>query len=92
MSEAHQQALRTLDITCSMSRTGDGYDNAAMEEFFRSLKHGWTKHEQFGTTAAARMSVFKYIETFYNTERTHEALGYISPNQFEGERASARAA
>jgi putative transposase len=81
-----------LGIMCSMSRTGDGYDNAAMKRFFWSLKHEWTKHVKFDATAATRMSVFKYIENFWNTERTHEALGYLSPNQFEGERASARAA
>jgi putative transposase len=91
-SDAYQQTLRTLGIRCSMSRTGDCYDNAAMERFFWSLKHEWTKHEKFDTTAAARLSVFKYIETFYNTERTHEALGYLSPNQFEAERAPAQAA
>ena len=64
-SDAYQHTLRTLGITCSMSRTGNCYDNAAMERFFWSLKHEWTKHEKFDTPAAARLSVFKYIETFY---------------------------
>lgn len=91
-SDAYQQTLRTLGITCSMSRTGNCYDNAAMERFFWSLKHEWTKHDTFHTLAAARLSVFKYIELFYNTERLHQALDYQSPNQFEAERAPAQAA
>lgn len=91
-SDAYQHTLRTLGITCSMSRTGNCYDNAAMERFFWSLKHEWTKHEKFDTPAAARLSVFKYIETFYNTERLHQALGYQSPTQFEADHAPAQAA
>ena len=46
-----------------MSRSGSCYDNAVMERFFWSLKHEWTKHEHFENLAAARLSVFKYIET-----------------------------
>ena len=91
-SDAYQRTLRTLGITCSMSRTGNCYDNAAMERFFWSLKHEWTKHDTFNTLVAARLSVFKYIELFYNTERLHQALDYQSPNQFEAEHAPAQAA
>jgi putative transposase len=91
-SDAYQRTLRTLGIECSMSRTGDCYDNAVMERFFWSLKHEWTNHETFGNLADARLSVFKYIETFYNTERIHQALGYQSPNQYEADRAPATAA
>jgi putative transposase len=91
-SDAYQRTLRTLGITCSMSRTANCYDNAAMERFFWSLKHEWTKHEQFDSQAAARLSVFKYIETFYNTERLHQALGYQTPNQVEAEHAPGQAA
>jgi putative transposase len=91
-SDAYQQTLKLLGIECSMSRTGDCYDNAAMERFFWSLKHEWTKHEHFENLAAARLSVFKYIETFYNTERLHQTLGYKSPNQFETDHAPVIAA
>jgi putative transposase len=91
-SDAYQHILRTLGIECSMSRTGDCYDNAAMERFFWSLKHEWTKHDHFENLAAARLSVFKYIETFYNTERLHQTLGYKSPNQFEADHAPVIAA
>jgi len=91
-SEAYQQTLKTLGIECSMSRRGSCYDNAVMERFFWSLKHEWTKHEEFENLAAARLSVFKYIETFYNHERLHQALGYKSPDKFEAEYAPVVAA
>jgi len=75
-----------------MSRTGCCYDNAAMERFFWSLKHEWTNHETFGSLEEARLSVFKYIETFYNPKRLHQTLGYLSPDQYEAEHAPAAAA
>ena len=91
-STAYQQTLRTLGIECSMSRTGNCWDNAAMERFFWSLKHEWTKHDSFDDLDAARLSVFKYIETFYNPVRLHQTLGYLSPDQYEAENAPATAA
>ena len=91
-SDAYKQTLRTLGIECSMSRTGECYDNAVAERFFWSLKHEWTNHETFVDLQAARLSVFKYIETFYNTERLHQTLGYKSPNQFEADHAPVIAA
>lgn len=91
-SDAYQQTLRTLGIECSMSRTGDCYDNAVMERFFWSLKHEWTNHDTFDNLAEARLSVFKYIETFYNTERLHQTLGYKTPAQYEADHAPATAA
>ena len=91
-SDAYQQTLRALGIECSMSRTGNCYDNAVAERFFWSLKHEWTKHEDFENLEAARLSVFKYIETFYNTRRLHQTLGYKSPEKFEAEYAPVVAA
>ncbi len=91
-SDAYQQTLQTLGIQCSMSRTGCCYDNAVMEQFFWSLKHEWTHHENFQNLADARLSVFRYIETSYNSERLHQTLDYLSPNQFEAEHAPAAAA
>ena len=91
-SDAYQQTLRALGIECSMSRTGNCYDNAVAERFFWSLKHEWTKHEEFADLEAARLSVFKYIETFYNTVRLHQSLGYKSPEKFETEYAPVLAA
>ncbi len=91
-SDAYQQTLRALGIECSMSRRGDCYDNAVAERFFWSLKHEWTKHETFADLEAARLSVFKYVETFYNPVRLHQTLGYQSPDQFEAEYAPVLAA
>ena len=91
-SEAYQWTLEMLGVACSMSRRGSCYDNAVMERFFWSLKHEWTKHEHFENLATARWSVFKYIETFYNTERLHQTLGYKSPDKFEAEYAPVVAA
>ncbi len=82
-SDSYQRSLKTLGITCSMSRTGCCYDNAVMERFFWSLKHEWTKHEEYADLKEARLSVFRYIETFYNSTRLHQTLNYQSPNQFE---------
>ena len=91
-SDAFQELLSTMGITCSMSRTGCCYDNAVAERFFWSLKHEWTKFESFADLQEARWSVFKYIETFYNSERIHQTLNYQTPNQFEESHAAACAA
>jgi putative transposase len=91
-SELYQGTLRCLGIECSMSRRGCCYDNAVMERFFWSLKHEWTHHHEYRDLNDARWSVFQYIESFYNTVRIHETLGYISPNQYEAEHASVTAA
>jgi len=91
-SDLYQKTLRTLGIECSMSRTGCCYDNAAMERFFWSLKYEWTNHETFASLEEARLSVFKYIETFYNPKRLHQTLGYLSPDQYEAEHTPAAAA
>ena len=54
-----------------------------MERFFWSLKHEWTNHERFDNLEDARLSVFKYIETFYNPLRLHQTLDYVSPDEYE---------
>ena len=91
-SDAYQQLLRVMGIECSMSRTGCCYDNAVMERFFWSLKHEWTNHETYANLEDVRVSVFRYIETFYNSVRLHQTLGYLSPNTYEAEHAPAQAA
>jgi len=82
-SDEYQSQLRTMNITCSMSRTACCYDNAVMERFFWSLKHEWTKFETFENIQQVKASVFKYIETFYNSNRIHQALEYQTPDKFE---------
>jgi len=88
-SDDYRKTLATLGITCSMSRTGCCYDNAAMERFFWSLKHEWTGHTSLADLHDARTSVFQYIELFYNRKRIHQALGYVSPEQYEADHAPA---
>jgi len=91
-SSDYQKTLETLGIECSMSRTGDCYDNAVAERFFWSLKHEWTKHHEYADLEATRQSMFKYIDIFYNRQRLHQSLGYKTPEQFEAEYAPAVAA
>lgn len=82
-SKAFQELLRDYNISCSMSRKANCWDNAMMESFFATLKKERTHHELYETREAARQSVFEYIEFFYNTRRRHSALGYLSPVQYE---------
>lgn len=82
-SDAYQKALGMLRMQASMSRVGCCYDNAVCERFFWSLKHEWTTRETLSNLEAARASVFKYIHTFYNSQRKHQTLGYTSPDQYE---------
>jgi putative transposase len=91
-SDAYQQPLKLLGITCSRSRRGCCHDNAVMERFYWSLKREWTNHEQFANLEEARLSVFRYIETFYNPVRLHETLNYLSPDTYEAENVPAVAA
>lgn len=65
----YQQLLSEHKITCSMSGTGNCYDNAAMESFFHSLKTEWVHHYRYETRDVARCSIFEYIEVFYNRQR-----------------------
>ncbi len=80
-SEDYQDVLEANAITCSMSRRGDCYDNAAMESWFGTLKT--ELGESFDSHADAKRKLFDYIEVFYNQRRRHSSLGYISPAQFE---------
>ena len=70
-------------IDASMSRKGNCYDNAVKESFFHTLKTELVHHEHYRTRDEARASVFDYIETFYNRQRLHSTLGYMSPVDFE---------
>lgn len=82
-SGAYRGLLSRRGIECSMSRKGNCWDNAVMESFFATLKKELIQHEDYETRAAARSSIFEYIEVFYNRERLHSTLGYLSPEQFE---------
>ena len=82
-SDRFQRLLLELGITCSMSRAGDVWDNSAMESFFKSLKTERTDRRVYGSRAEAKADVFDYIERFYNGQRRHSTLGYLSPAKFE---------
>jgi putative transposase len=82
-SEAFQRLLHDLGVTCSMSRSGNVWDNAVMESFFSTLKTERTNRRHYATRNAARADVFDYIERFYNPIRRHSTLGNLSPIAFE---------
>jgi putative transposase len=82
-SEQFQRLLADNGVTCSMSRSGNVWDNAAMESFFASLKTERTVCKTYRTRDQARADVFDYIERFYNAVRRHSTLGYLSPIEFE---------
>lgn len=79
----YQEALKAYGIDCSMSRKGNCWDNAVMESFFSRLKVELVYAEKFKTVEEAQSEIFQYIEIFYNRQRRHSSLGYISPHEFE---------
>jgi putative transposase len=80
-SEDYQRRLEAHGITCSMSRTGDCYDNAVMEAFFSTVKIELA--DRFESGGHAKRELFEYIEVFYNQRRRHSTIGYVSPAVFE---------
>jgi transposase InsO family protein len=82
-AEAYRQTLATSEITPSMSRKGNCWDNAPMESFFHTLKTERVHHRVYATRDQARRDLFQYIEGFYNPRRLHSALGYLSPEEME---------
>lgn len=78
----YQALLAQQHITVSMSGVGNCYDNAMKESFFATLKTECVT-DLFETRAQARSAIFDYIEVFYNRQRLHSSLGYLSPEQFE---------
>lgn len=66
-----------------MSRKGNCYDNAVVESFFSTLKNELVHDQDFLTREEAQAAVFEFIEVFYNRQRLHQTLGYVSPVQFE---------
>ena len=82
-SEPFQRLMADHGIDCSMSRSGNVWDNAAMESFFSSLKIERIRGRIYRTRDDARADVFDYIERFYNPMRRHSTIGYVSPVDFE---------
>jgi putative transposase len=79
---------REAGVKPSMGSVGDCYDNAMAESFFATLECELLDRVRFGTQAAARIAIFDFIEGFYNPNRRHSSLGYLSPNGFEEQHAA----
>lgn len=82
-SESFRKVLRDNKIKQSMSRRGNCYDNAITESFFHTLKTELIKQNKYKTRLEARLSLFEYIEIFYNRKRLHSSLGYLTPVEYE---------
>ena len=81
-SYAYKELLKRYGLQSSMSRSGNCYDNAHIESFWSTLKKELVYGEKYKTRRDARLSIFEYIEVFYNRIRKHSALDYRSPEQF----------
>ncbi len=82
-SGEYQSLLDKSGARCSMSRKGNCWDNAVVESFFATLKQECVYQQRFGTRVQAQTAIFDYIEVFYNRQRRHSALGYLSPAAYE---------
>lgn len=82
-SQDFRQALHQAQTVASMSRKGNCYDNAAMESFWSTLKNELIHRHQFATRAEASRAIFEFVEVFYNRQRLHSALNFLSPVDFE---------
>jgi len=82
-SDDYRAALATCGMIASMSRKGDCWDNAVAESFFATLRAELVDDERYRTRGAAEASIGDYIESFYNVERLHSFLDYVSPIEFE---------
>lgn len=82
-SADYRAALKAHDLVASMSRTGDCWDNAVAESFFATIKAELIDIAYYATRAAAVAAIKDYIENFYNPQRRHSFLGYMSPMEYE---------
>lgn len=89
LATAYRELLKAHGMIQSMSKKGDCYDNAVVESFFSNLKNELTWHRSFGNRDEARSAIFDYIELFYNRDRIHQTLDYVSPIRYEESRAVA---
>jgi len=91
-ANAYQKTLKARGTIPSMSRKGDCWDNAVAESFFATLKVEFVHESLFRTRAQATSEIFEYIEVFYNRERRHSSLDYVSPLEFERNHVPLRSA
>lgn len=83
-SHVYLELLKAHDCQISMSGVGNCYDNAAMESFFSTYKTECA-YDQFESKVQARVTTFEYMEVWYNRQRLHSSLGYLSPAEFEAQ-------
>ena len=79
----YRRLLDAHGIQCSMSRRANCWDNAVVESFFATLKTELIHHADYHSPAEARAAIFEFIEVFYNRQRRHSTLGYLTPARFE---------
>lgn len=82
-SNDFRKLLENHGVKQSMSRRGDCWDNAVAESFFGTIKKELVHHDDYLTREEARMSIFEYIEVYYNRKRLHSTIGYLSPTEYE---------
>ena len=82
-SHEYQKQLKGHGLICSMSGKGNCWDNAPMESFFHTLKTEWVYGLKYNTRQEAKTSLFDYIEIFYNRQRRHSGIQYMTPCQYE---------
>lgn len=80
---AFRQLLDSLNVVQSFSKKGYPFDNAVCECFFKHLKREETNRRTYHAFNELYLSVFEYIEGFYNSRRPHGSLGYLTPNEME---------
>ena len=83
--QLYRTTLARYGLTASMSRPGNCFDNAVVESFFGTLKTELVHRTRYRSREQARSSVFQWIECWYNRQRRHSSLGYLSPEQFEAQ-------
>lgn len=84
----YQDRLRQAGCACSMSRKGNCWDNAPVESFFSTLKMELVHERRYETRQQARAEIFEFIEVWYNRQRLHSSLGYLSPADYEAQMAA----
>jgi len=82
-SRGYRLLLEQSGVVVSRSRQGNGWDNAAMESFFGSLKDECVQRCTYQSHEQARRSLFEYLEVYYNRQRRHSSLGYVSPMAYQ---------
>ncbi len=82
-SEDYRKKIQLAGLIASMSRKGNCWDNAHCESFFHSLKTELVYRTNFKTREEAKQAIFEWIETWYNRQRLHSSLGYMSPAEYE---------